>query len=106
MGTRVPVRQEQHALRSRGSEAREEIAQMQRVAWAGDVGDRLPGNGFRTGAQLGEDPVRGALVRRGVRDARPELHLLLQVRERVAPVELAGPAGVAARLAGEEKDQK
>src|SRR5437660_5145741 len=106
MGTRVPVRQEQHALRSRGSEAREEIAQMERVALAGDVGDRLHGNGVRAGPQLGEDPVPGALVRRGVRDARPELHLLLQVRERVAAVELAGPAGVAARLAGEQEQEK
>src|SRR3989475_7257093 len=105
MGTRVPVRQEQHALRSCGSEAREEIAQMERVALAGDVGDRLHGNGVRAGAQLGEDPVPGALVRRGVRDARPELHLLLQVRERVAAVEFARPAGGAARLAGEQEDQ-
>src|SRR5437879_6875486 len=80
---------------------------MERVALAGDVRDRLHGNGVRAGAQLGEDPIPGALVRRGVGDARPELHLLLQVRERVAAIELARhAAGAAARLTGDEQDKR
>src|SRR5256885_16964157 len=102
----VPVRQEQDALRGGGPEAGEEVAQVQRVAVVRDVVERLHDHRVGAGAQLREDPVARPLVPGRVRDAWPELHLLLEVAKGVATVELARPAGVAPGLAGDEEQEK
>src|SRR5207247_8402143 len=87
-GTCVPVREEQHPLGCLRTEAREEVAQVERIAAVGDVTDFLDDDRIGAGAQLGEEPGARLLVSGLVRDARSERHLLLDVGERGAPLEL------------------
>ena len=81
------MREEQHPLGCLRTEAREEVAQVERIAAVGDVTNFLDDDRIRARAQRGEEPVARLLVSGLVRDARPERHLLLHVRERGTTVE-------------------
>src|SRR5207247_4792356 len=88
----IPVREEQHAVGDVGPEAGDEVPQMQDPPGLGGVPDILHDHRVGALAQLSEDPVAGAVVGRGARDARAEAHLLLEVAERPRTVELARAA--------------
>ena len=92
VGPGVPVGEEQDALGSRRAEPREEVPQVQPDALAGHVVDGLHLDRVGRGPQVLEDPVPGALVGRRAGNARPELHLSLEVAEGALPGELALPA--------------
>src|SRR5881398_545018 len=72
-----------------GPEAGEKVAQVQRLAVARDVGDRLHHDAVGRGPEVLQDPIARALVPRRSRDARSEAHLLLDVAEGARAAELS-----------------
>ena len=101
-GARVPMGEEEHALRELGPEAREQVPEVQGRALLRDVTDRLDRDGVGRRPQPGQDPVARLVVSRSVGHARPEVHLLADVVE--GP--LAGEfTRTGLRLTGERKRQ-
>ena len=79
---RVPVRDVEDALRRLRAEAREDVAQRQRVAARRHVRPALLDDGVGARRIIAHDPVAGARAPARARHARAEGELLARVRER------------------------
>ena len=106
MRPRVPMREQQHPVGGAGPEAGEKVAQVQRLAVARDVGDRLHHDAVGRGPEVLQDPIARALVPRRSRDARSELHLLLEIAEGARAAELSRLFPAARRASGYEGEAR
>ncbi len=79
---------EEDPLRGVRPEFADEVPQLQGVPIRGDVGERLDVHRIRPGFEMGQDPIPGTSMRLGVRNPVAEIHLHVDIGQRLFAVEL------------------